>query len=116
MSVGFPEDLPAEPRERGEAQRAEDAGPVHVVEARRRVVGRGRISEYGTGSGVNSSLLLPTVTDSPDVGTFLSSYTHVSSVDMRGADVAVPRREAVEPHVRRFDHVVVDRDQPVELR
>src|SRR5437867_2376316 len=44
----------------------------------------GRISEYGTGSGVNSSLRFPAVTDSPDVGTLLSSYTHVSSASMRG--------------------------------
>ena len=33
----------------------------------------GRISEYGTGSGVNSSLRFPAVTDNPDVGMRLSS-------------------------------------------
>ena len=33
----------------------------------------GRISEYGTGVGVNSSLRFPTVTESPEVGSRLSS-------------------------------------------
>ncbi len=33
----------------------------------------GCISEYGTGSGENSSLRLPMVTDNPEVGTLLSS-------------------------------------------
>ena len=44
----------------------------------------GFISEYGTGSGVKSSLRLPTVTERPDVGTRLSSYTHESSSSSRG--------------------------------
>ena len=44
----------------------------------------GRISEYGTGFGVNSSLRFPAVTESPEVGCALSSYTQVSSASIRG--------------------------------
>ena len=76
----------------------------------------GRISEYGTGSGENSSLRFPAVTERPEVGWRLSSYTHVVVGEHPRPDVAVACRQAVDPHVGRLDHVVVDRDEPVELR
>ena len=63
------EQLAAEPGDRGEAERGEDAGPVHVLEAGHRVVAtRAASRSTGSGSGLNSSLVLPATALRPELG------------------------------------------------
>ena len=106
------------PQKRGnDGKHSEPRMPARSMSTTRAIgsYAAGRISEYGTGVGVNSSLRFPTVTESPEVGTRLV-LVHPGVVgEHPRADVAVLRGQPVDPDVRRFDHVVVDRDQPVEL-
>src|SRR3981189_316649 len=64
------------PQKRGnDGKHSDPRMPARPLSATRAIgsYAAGRISEYGTGRGVNSSLRFPAVTDNPDVGMRLSS-------------------------------------------
>ena len=113
------EQLAAEAGDRREAQRRQHAGPVHVFEPRHRVVAPG--SHLAVRQRLGAELLLRLAHDraQPRARVALAVVDPVVEpvvveLHVRGT-VAVLRRDAVDPHVGRFQHVVVDRDQPVEV-
>ena len=116
LVLGLPEDLTAEPGERREAERPEDPGAVHVHDTCDRVVRRRPHLRVGHGKRRELFLALPGRYRQPRRGhPLVLVHPRVVGEHPR-ADVAVLRGEPVDPDVRRLDHVVVDRDQPVELR
>ena len=112
------EQLPAEAGDRREAQRCEDAGAVHVLEASLGVVAAG--PHLRVGQWLRAELLLGLA----DHGAETRAREALAVVDpvLDAVDglhvrrpVAVLRRDAVDPKARRLEDVVVDRDEPVEV-
>ncbi len=111
------EELPAEARDRREAQRSEDPGAVHVLDARLRVVTAGAHLGVGHRLGAELLLLLAGHGAEPRARVALAVVDpelHVALDHLVGRPVAVLRRHAVDPEVRWLQDVVVHRDEPVQ--
>ena len=113
------EELTAEPREGREAQRRQDPRPVHVLQARRGVVAAG--AHIGVGQRLGAELLLRLPRHRAQSGAreslpVVDPVVHaVDGLHVR-RPITVLRRHPVDPKVRRFQNVVVDRDQPVKIQ
>ena len=113
------EELTAEPGDGREAQRGQDAGPVHVLEAGRGVVAAG--PHLGVGQRLGAELLLGLAGHRAQSGAREALAVVDPVVDAVDGlhvrrPVAVLGRHPVDPQVRRLEDVVVDRDQPVEVQ
>ena len=117
--AGLHEQLPAEPGDGRKAQRGKHTGSVHILEARRGVVATRphlRVRQWlGTelllglaDDGAQSRIGIPLTVVDPHVHPVVAGF-HV------GRLVTVLRRNAVDPQVRRFENMVVDGDQPVQI-
>ena len=116
--AGLHEQLAAEPGDRREAERGEDAGAVHVLEAGLRVVAAG--PHLGVRQRRGAELLLGPPDDRAEtrarvVLAVVDPALHAVAHLHVGRLVAVLGRDPVDPQVRGLEDVVVDRDQPVEV-
>jgi hypothetical protein len=119
LVLGLQEQLPAEAGDRREVQRRQDPGLVHVGEPRPRVVApRAHLAVRealhrdvlgpAAGHGAQPAGHRPAVLVDPEL-------LAIRLGDDPGRDVVVLPGKPVEPDPRRLDHVVIDRDDPVEV-
>ena len=117
--AGIHEQLPAESGDGRKAQRCKHAGAVHVLDARRGVVTPW--SHLGVGQRFRAELLFGFADDRAQPGirvplTVVDPHVHavVVGFHVRRA-VPVLGSDAIDPEIRRFEDMVVDRDQPVQI-
>ncbi|CAB4836652.1 unannotated protein [freshwater metagenome] len=118
LVLGLVEDLPAEARERREAQRREDVAGVHVLDAGLDVVAPGQ--HVGIGDRVRGKKRFAGLAGAGGQTTrrhepiLVRPELTVIEGDQTRSDVAVASGHAVLPHGGRLEHVIIDRDHPIK--